>query len=519
MGYDDRKEDIVIANKKQSTSALGDLLGPGIKQIGAALAAFLVFPIVARMLSKEELGAWSLIAAAAFMLGLADMGLTTAVQRAAVSDDHGRARRTFSLALLVIVLTIPFITLLAYFTALNFSEVSPALRNDAKNAALVAFGAGAIAAFNLPFQGYTYARGGAADIAGARAASAFLQAALVAVGFALMRSLIIPAAALLVANLVEITITIRAARRFDPELPLFPRWPTDRGEAIKALRDGAAQLAINASVVTALRVDLFVLQWATTQANLKGGMGERKAVEDALRVVGLYGLAGKAIEQAYLLAKQANTALMRRLGNPEERAAAMRIGTGVFGGIIAAGMMALAFNGQTFLVLVLGDKALGGIVATVLLVLALASIVLATYEVAGSLVMLGSVNAWSCAIPIVTGSLVNLVISISFAPKYGVWAVAGSTLVGNCITAVLMWRQVGKLLSWGIKDRIQVLLPLIASLGVAFSIAYPLRELSQSTWWLSLGICIIVSAGGIGIMALLLRRMIVRARSGEFNVA
>ena len=93
--------------------------------------------------------------------------------------------------------------------------------------------------------------------ANARVAASLTRVLVLSIGFFVAQTLLIPALALLCGNLIENYIIVRAARRFDPALPVLPKIPTDRGEIRRAFRDGAAALAINLSTTIALRVDLF----------------------------------------------------------------------------------------------------------------------------------------------------------------------------------------------------------------------------------------------------------------------
>ncbi|MBW2465522.1 MAG: hypothetical protein JRH11_28000 [Deltaproteobacteria bacterium] len=283
-------------------------------------------------------------------------------------------------------------------------------------------------------------------------------------GFPFYRSLVVPAAALFLANLVDLLLTVRAARKIDPEVHIRPALPRDRGEIVAAFRDGGAQLAVNLSVVTALRVDLFVLVRVAP-----------------LSIVAAYGVAGRAVDMSYLIAKQATVALMPRLGDPAQRAGAVRIGTGVFAGVIFSGMAALAINGQGLLVVWVGDVAAGSTPALVLMLLAGATVIMSTYEVASSMVMLSARTGWYCAVPIMIGSAVNLAISVGGASTYGIWAVAGSTVVGNSIIFFLMWWTARPLLGWRYRQVLGALAPGLSAAVTAGAVALLLRGFGASS--------------------------------------
>ena len=456
------------------------ILLQGGRYLGAALAGLLTYPIVARVLDADGLGVWALLGAAAFMLSLADLGLTTAVQRSAVTPDDERTRRTVRLALLVLCGTLPVISVIAYFLLLDLPDADPALRADAARAAVVAVLAGCVMAIGAPYRGFALARGGVRMLANAKLLASVIQVVLVIVGFLLFETLLVPAVALFVAYLGELAVTIWAARSFDPQIPLRPGLPRDRTEATRAFRDGGAQLVINLAVTAALRVDLFVLVRVAP-----------------LAVVAAYGVAGRAIDQSYLLAKQATAALLPDLGNREARARAVRIGTGVFATAIVSGMLALALVGQPVLVAWVGDVAAGEVPAVVLGLLAAAAIVMSLYEIASTMVMLGAKTGWTCALPILIGSTLNLVLSISFARELGVWAVAGSTIVGNAVTLVLMWRNAVRLLGWSVGRLAGGLGPAVGAGALAGAAGLLLDGFAQNGFVPSLVSCIAVTAAGI----------------------
>ncbi len=496
-----------MAAESTDRSTVRDLMTGGLRQVVAALASFVVFPVLTRVLDDQELGAWSLIAAGAVVLGLSELGLTTAIQRATVTDDHALARRTFGLSMMTICVVVPIAILLAVTVVLDFREVAPALRHDAHIATAIALAAGGLAAVLVPVQGYSYARGGAREIARARISAVLVQMAIILTGFVWRASVIVPAVGMLAAYATELFISVRAARRLDPELSLLPRIPSDRDEVKRAFRDGAAQLAINAAVVVALRIDLFIVQWASERQELAHGATVHAAATAALPIVGLYALAGRTVDQAYLMPKQANTALMRRLGNPQDRPSALRIGTGAFSGLIVSGMFALAVTSRQLLVFILGQKAASPIVWTVLPLLATAAMLLSTYEIASSVVMLGSKSAWVCARPIVTGACVHLAIAFAFASTHPVIAVAGSTILGNATTMLLMWRRARGLVEWPYARVARALAPPFSAAIVAGTLAFVLRSFSAAGPLQSLVSCLVVTGSGYGTNILALRRL------------
>ena len=91
---------------------------------------------------------------------------------------------------------------------------------------------------------------------------------------------------------------------------MAPALPVDRSGIGANLRDGAASLVISIAVFAAIRVDVVVLAHVAP-----------------LAIVASYGVASRAVDILYLLAKQATVALMPQLGRSEEREDAIRLGT------------------------------------------------------------------------------------------------------------------------------------------------------------------------------------------------
>jgi len=467
-------------------SILKRLLGGGARQIAAFTAQMFTLPVIAHFLPGPYMGAWALLGATGFLIGFADLGLATAVQRSAVKEDHDRTRRLMGLALLVQTLLLPVLLVVAYLYFSDIPDASAEVRRQAALAILAVLAGGAALALGQPYRMYVLARGGVGQVANARTVAGFVQLTVILVGFfGFGMHLLVPALGFLANNTVDFVLTAWAARGLDRQLPLTPRRPVHRGQLRSAFADGGAAFALNVSVSAGRRINLFVLSWVAP-----------------LAMVGTYQVAGRAVDIAYLLAKQTTTAIMRDLGKPDVRERAVRIGTAVFGGIVVSGMAAMALVGQPLLVALFDEHAAGEAAQLILFLLATAAVVMSLYEVTGSMVMLGGRTAWGCAVPIVVGSVINLAISISLAPRYGIWAVAGSTVVGNTITFVLMWRQGRRLLDWPLSRVAGTLGPSLAALVTSVGLGLLLRPYVDH-WAVSLGACVGVMGAGLAVMALI----------------
>jgi O-antigen/teichoic acid export membrane protein len=481
------------SRRSDERKTLRELLAGGGRHIAAALAALLVYPIIARVLSVELLGAWALLSTAGYLLSLSDLGLTTAVHRAAVTQDRERARRAVGLALFAVAGLGPLLAVASYAFLLDLQALSSAAQGSiggsVGHAAVIVLAAGVVSALAGPYRGFALARGGVAPVATARALSSITQLAVTSIAFIYERSLLAPAAGYLAGALVELSLSWRAASAIDPALPLCPRRPTDRAETIAALRDGAAALTIGVAAAVAIRVDIFVLSSFAP-----------------LAVVAAYGVASRAVDVSYLLAKQSTVALMPRLGDSARREVAVRVGVGAFGGVVAAGMTALGLAGQPLLIAWVGPAAEGPVTALALALLALAAIVQATSEVPASMLTLSSRTAWASAVPIALGSAVNITISLVGAPHYGVWAVAGSTLIGNAVTSVLLWQKAQRVLNWNWGSVSRALAGPLGAGGTAAALAASLASSTGGRLLPSLGLCAAAVLSGLLVLCFIMWR-------------
>ena len=464
------------------------LVSGGGRLISAFFAQMFTLPVIAHFLDGERMGAWALLGAAGFLVGFVDLGLATAVQRSAVTEEHGRTRRLVGLSLGAQALLLPVFFLVAWLFFVDVSGASAEVQEEIADATWLVLAAGAFLGLSQPYRMFVFARGGVRQVANARTVAALLQVTVLLAGFfGIGVSLAVPAAAFLVNTSVDFVLTALAARQMDRAIPFRPRLPLDAAEAKSAFRDGSAAFVLNLAISAAVRVDLFVLHSVAP-----------------LALVGTYQVAGRAIDMAYVVAKQATAAIMRDLGKPELRERAVRVGTGAFAGVVISGMSAVAFVGQPFLIAVFDEHAAGEAAAIVLALLGSAAVITSLYEVASSMVMLGGRSAWQCATPIVVGSLVNLTLSISLSPYYGVWAVAGSTVVGNAITFSMMWPQARRILGWSVGRIVATIAPGLAALAASVTLGLLLRPLVDH-WATSLGACALVSVVGLGAAASVMR--------------
>jgi O-antigen/teichoic acid export membrane protein len=486
-------------SRSDDKKTLWEIVAGGGRQIAATLASLVVYTVIARTLKAENLGAWSLLGTVSFLLAITDMGLTTAVQRAAVAADAPRARRAVALTLVPLCTLGPVAAIASYTLLLGIQSDSPELQRDISRAAVVVLLSGWISSLGTPYRGFAYARGKVNAIAAARAVQALTHLAVVSVGFAFVgHSLLVPATGVLLGAVVELGITLRVARALDPLLPLAPALPRDWSETRTAVREGAATLVINLSMVLAVRVDAIILSRVAS-----------------LAVIAAYSVAGRTIDIGYTLAKQATVVLQPRLGDPSQREGAVRLGTGVFCGIIAAGMAAIALDAQPLLVAWVGPVADNDVTAKVLALLALGAVVLSSEELVGSMLTLGGRTAWATAVPAAVGGAVNLGISVFGSPRYGIWAVAGSTVVGGLVMTSMVWMNARRMLGYSLAQVGRTFAPPAAAGLVSLAVAWALAGFAHANALASLASCVVALAAGALVGGLLLWRLSPRAIAAQ----
>jgi peptidoglycan/LPS O-acetylase OafA/YrhL/O-antigen/teichoic acid export membrane protein len=433
------------------SSTLASFISAAARHVAGALAGFVLIPVIAHALGAEALGAWTLLGTCSFLLGIADLGLSTCVQRAVAAGDDEGARRLVSLSLAAISLTTPLLAGLA-FAGLD-GALSASLGDRTTTVVLVALAAGAVGAWAFPYRGFLLVKGGMRTLAVARGVGSVTQVLLTIALMGATRSLLAPALALLLGSTIETAMTVLGARRHDRALPLLPAIAGDRRWAAGALREGSATLAINASSIAAQRIDVLLL-----------------AAVAPLPIVAAYGVVSRVVDQAYVLAKQVSAAVLPRLAVAADRPAAVRLGTRVMGVLVASGMPALAIDGGQLLVAWGGPTAGSSLASTVLLILGAAAVIAASQEVAASALTMAGASAWQAATCLIAGTALNVGISLVGARFAGPVVIAAATVAGNLLTAALIWKKASALLSWGPREIAAALTPLpIAALAATLA--------------------------------------------------
>jgi hypothetical protein len=144
--------------------------------------------------------------------------------------------------------------------------------------------------------------------------------------------------------------------------------------------------------------------------------------------------------------------------------------------------------------------------AIAITLLAIAAAIAAGHEVVSSALMLGGTTPWESAGPIVAGYIVNLGVSILAAPRFGVWAVAGGTLLGNTLTSILLWDRGRRLLSWSLPTVGSALAPLAAAGCASATASLLLSSVAERGALWSVSICVATTVFGCGAAVFVQRR-------------
>ncbi|MCP3137418.1 lipopolysaccharide biosynthesis protein [Pyxidicoccus xibeiensis] len=463
-----------------------DLLLSCARHVMQIVAGLATVALVVRVLGPESLGAWVVLGTTGFLVGLSDLGLSIAVQRTAARQDVAATRQVVRLAVLVVTIVCPFLCACAYAFFLHLPAASEALRADVALAAIPVLVAGLAGSLAAPLRSFLLMRGGFTPLAWTRAASAAVQIALTAAVLLATRSLLGPALGLLAGAVLELLLLAVASRNADPHLDLRPGWPVDPAQARDAFRQGAAALALNIGVAAAIRADALILTSYTS-----------------LGTVGAYQVASRAVDQIYVFAKQTSAWLLHRLGDPNHRPGALRLGTAVLGSLVSSGVIALAFDGAALLEAWVGALAHDPVTALVVGLLGTAALIAAAVEMASATLAVSGATPWDVTIPVILGHALNVTVSLVGVSYGGVWAVAGGTVCGNVLIALLVWGKVRALVHWPLREVLWTLAPVGAAGLVSLAVGWGLAPLASRGPLASALVCSLVTLLGTG-MALLI---------------
>ncbi|HYI02933.1 hypothetical protein [Hyalangium sp.] len=463
---------VTMARDNSPLGMTADFLSMCARHAAQTVAGLLTISLVVHSLGPEGLGAWALLGTTSFLVGLSDLGLSNAVLRAAARPDDAVTRRLVRLTMGVVLIVCPCMSLGAYLLLLRLPASMGTLQAELTHAALPALTAGLVGSLGAPLRALLLMRGAFTSLAWARAAASTAQVTLTAGGLALAPSLLAPALGLLAGAGIEALLLTRAARQLDPDLELRPGWPRESSEVHDAFRQGMAALAINVGVAAAIRADVFILS-----AYLP------------LSTVGAYQVASRSIDQIFSLAKQSSGWLLHRLGDPDGRPGAMRLGTAVLGGLVTSGVVALALDGSALLGAWVGPLAQDRVVGVAVALLGTAAIIAAAEEIASAALTVSSTSTWDVARPMLLGNALNIAVSLAGVRYFGVWGVAGGTVCGNLLIALLIWRKARALVGWRAQEIAWTLAPIGTAGLVSLSLGWALAPLATGSALASALIC------------------------------
>ncbi|WNG29879.1 hypothetical protein F0U62_42105 [Cystobacter fuscus] len=472
-----------MSQKPSTRGTLFNLIAACARHLAGVVAGLFTIPLVARSMGAEGLGAWAVLSTTGYLMALSDLGLSVAVQRTAARPDHAATRRMISLALLVVSVVCPILSLGAYalMVWLPSADQNVALQADVARAALPMLFAGLVGSLVNPIRGFLIMRNDFPVLARARAYASAIQVALTALGLSISPTLLAPTLGVLASSFLESFFLVRAALRHDPELSLRPAWPKDPAEVRDAFRQGSAALAINFGVAAAVRADVLILTSYVP-----------------LAAVGAYQVAARAVDQVAVFAKQVCAWLLHRLGTAEERSSAVRLGTAAMGGLVASGLLALWLDGSPLLVAWAGPVAAERLTSVTLAILGFAAVIQASQEASAATLTLSNDSAWRAAHPILIGHMFNVTISLIGVRYFGAWAVAGGTACGNLLMAVLIWGRSRALMQWRLSQVLQTLAPILGAVLVAGAAGWGLAPLSTVHPLASAAVCGVVTILGTG---------------------
>lgn len=452
--------------------------------------------LVARRLGPTGLGAWSLLGSVGFLVGLCELGLSVGVGRAQASGDEHAVRRAVELALWVIWRLGPVLGAAAIAWALGELRASGFdARSLGLTGALVLLG-GVAGSLAMPLRSALIVRGRLGPMSAARSVGGVAQLLALGVGFALVPGLAVPAAAFALGAVAELVLLGREARRSLRGLRWWPGTGASSGLPA-ALGQGAASLGINVAVALSLRLDAALL-----------------VAIAPLGAIAAYGVAARAVDQAFGLIKQAGVALQPRMASRQDRAGALEVGVTLIPPLVVAAMAALWFSGEPLLRLWVGNAIEDGAFRTALGLLGAAAIAAAFSEVSNSLLVLAAPSPWQSTAAVVSGCAVNLLVSIVGRSYGGVAAVAAGTLAGNLVSAGIAWVLAARLVRWSPITVARSWAPTAAAVVAAAALGPTSARLASLHLPGALAGCSLVGSGAL-VAALVVTLLTRRPRSPE----
>jgi O-antigen/teichoic acid export membrane protein len=443
------------------------------RQFAGMLATVVTVPIIAHQLGADALGAWVLVVSGAMLVQLSDLGLSTAVRRAVLAGDDERALRSLARAIKSAVVVGGLAIFIARFLIGNVEGVA-GIEAVLWMLPLAAW----LMAVALPLHSYVLSYGGVVGLAWTRIVSCAIQITLTLAALQWLDGLAAPGLGVLAGAFVELCLLAWMTSRCRPKgkrrSVVANEWRID-------MNDASAALVINAAVFATVRIDALVL-----------------ARISPLAVVASYCVAGRIVDQSYVLAKQVSSGLLPLLRHRQERARALEVGTTILTGLVAPGMIALAILGGPLLALWAGSAGATEVAVISVALLGVAAVTTAFGEMACSVLTHTARSAWSGAVPVSCGAIVNVVLTLGLAPVFGFWGAAIGTLAGAATTATYVWFRVIRNALASSSVLALLLKRLLQSATASAALAILCLPLPKTTLWALFG-CALVTLGGLGV--------------------
>jgi hypothetical protein len=143
--------------------------------------------------------------------------------------------------------------------------------------------------------------------------------------------------------------------------------------------------------------------------------------------------------------------------------------------LLASALISLVFCGRPTLRAWAGPVVDDALFVPALSLTGVAAVLGIWCELASSALNVGAKSQWQAATPHVIGAIVNAFITLAGAHALGVWAIAGGTIVGNAIIALLTFRTLRSLDANGAYSDLSshrwIAVPALVSLVIARSLS------------------------------------------------
>jgi O-antigen/teichoic acid export membrane protein len=387
---------------------------------------FLLTPVIIRHVGKQDFALWSLTFSVLGFFGLLDMGFSAGVVRyvaecRGADDPERRNRMVSTLAVVYVLLTLVAACGLGVLSAVYTHLFKIPLEQQSKALALLWILAARSVLFALPlslFQGILFGEQRIALLNSVQMATTLLYGVVAWIGLAQGAGLMTLAWLNLIAMLLEYGLYVCFAYRCVPDLRIAPRL-ADRKMLRSVASFSLAQFVVSMAALVRLRTDPLIVQWFLP-----------------LSQVAVYAIALRIAESALLLTKQGINVLSPLVAQLHGAGDTEKIRTTLLG----AGK--LTFCASVLLTVPICVFAHDIVVmwvgpafaeAAPTLVVLMISMCLITPQLVASNVLAMTGHHRLTARAEIVGMLLNLIVSIALARRFGLVGVALGTLTSTVL--------------------------------------------------------------------------------------